>query len=1061
MRLFLNKTGLVLILTGFLSIMPSIASAEWEYVTHGGYDAAVNAWKRVALIFSDSGYKGLFISVIVLGALAIFVSTYIRIATGARAGALSWATPVLAGMAMYVAFIAPRDSLVIYDEALNRGPYRVSGIPIILTTSAGLLNKIERGFIDIISTSSDPASDYRINAGGTGWSLLDSVSVTSVVSPNEFSTFNRFVQDCVFPELLRDGTILDINKIASGEQQYDIIISESANPALYTVVYNTNASGDSVTCYDAAQRVTGIINRAQTNQNALKAICASKGYDVNNVASLNTCKNLIESSLQYTFPNLTSPTGGYGLFVAQKVMADAFQQVMVSKSPSVAISTLATYQTQSQLIGLGVHANSWIPVIKESLTAVAIGISPLILLFAATPLVGRAISLVLGMFVWLTMWAVIDAVIHSFGVDLAQQASQAIRVVSPDMGLASMYMFPGYSAKIAAVFGALRWSGLMLASVITGMLIRFGGTALAMLAGSIASTPQSSGAAYGSAVAKNAGGVLQSEILPTQTWANAAIVAGGVGNLMKGLQEVGAGDMAGRARAGAASGAAKIAQSVANSLSHSWGSGIGYGSMQTAFEIGKTQTQMAIGNVRGKKLLAEAFSFGDNMEGFQMWEASGSIIDKKMAQRLQALGFFGIEEGMKATGYGVDQYGNIKYLTAETQDGKRQVLYKDGMLTERKAFSGKIDGRDFTGVLTTIATSDGKSITYGEGEYNGRRGIFMIGTKGEMIAIDAHSGVNIKDYNQWNENKVLGGEDALSIAKELRKAGYANIAEGIEKEVAQGREVLFNIVRDPETGAIASISAGTGGEFRSSDFRTDKKGWENITKALTIVDTGTRIDNTSFEKSGFFREIHEGNTTIYKGTRYVTGDELPHVIIENEFGYFDKTYGGRMWNDPRFGRQLTVRSAENLGIFGKFEQLTRDQASIGYALKASASLSRLLKLAGVDVEGYLKGERSAIETIDANTLAIGLQRRYEQIMGQSGLTQAQKSKLFVNELHNLYKELESVGSQSTAQQLMHGVENPLKNNMGEKEGLQGLEKIMNKDVRWTGGKPQTPIFYKE
>ncbi len=90
--------------------------------------------------------------------------------------------------------------------------------------------------------------------------------------------------------------------------------------------------------------------------------------------------------------------------------------------------------------------------------------------------------------------------------------------------------------------------------------------------------------------------------------------------------------------------------------------------MQTAFEIGKTQTQMAIGDVRGEKLLAKAFGFGDNMEGFQMWRASGSIIDKKMAQRLQALGFFGIEEGMKVTGRGVDQYGNIKYLTAETQD---------------------------------------------------------------------------------------------------------------------------------------------------------------------------------------------------------------------------------------------------------------------------------------------------------------------------------------------------------------------------------------------------------
>lgn len=568
MKAFLS----VLILLSLL--LPAICYAEWEYITHGGYDAAVGAWTRTALIFSDSNYKGLFISAIVLGAIAIFVATYVRAATGAKAGGLSWATPVLAGMAIYVAFIAPKDKLIIYDELLNRGPQEVGGIPLILATSAGILNKIEKGFTDIISTSTDPASDYRMNAGGTGWSLLDAVTPASVLPPNPYSTVQRFIKDCVYPELIRDGTVLDINKIARGEQKYDVVITESANPALYTVVYTDNGAGTTKTCYDAAPDVALILGNPTYGDLALKTICASKGFNTSG-PSLNVCKNLIDSILTTTFPGSTGGNISFGVFLAQKVLADAFMQVAEQSSPSVAITTLATSQTQSQFIGLGLHANTWIPVLKESLTAVAISITPLLLLFAATPLASRALSLVFGMFVWLTMWGIIDAVIHAFGVDLAKQASQTIQAVSGDMGFTAMLMWPSYTAKVAATFGALRWSGLMLASVISGMLVKFGSTALAMLAGSISSMPQSSGAAYGGTGLRNMGGVVNSEIMPTQTWANASIVAGGVNNLTRGLVQKQAGEMAGGARAGLSLGMSKFALATETSESMRVGGAIG------------------------------------------------------------------------------------------------------------------------------------------------------------------------------------------------------------------------------------------------------------------------------------------------------------------------------------------------------------------------------------------------------------------------------------------------------------------------------------------------------
>ncbi|MDI1473034.1 conjugal transfer protein TraG N-terminal domain-containing protein, partial [Thermodesulfovibrio sp. 1176] len=552
----------------FLIFSPSMTEAgTWEYITHNGYDAAVKAWTRVGLIFSDNNYKGLFISVIVLGALGIFIATYIRTVTGAKNNGVSWAVPVLAGMAIYTAFILPKEKLIIYDEALNRGPREVSGIPLIIATSAGILNKIEKGFIDIISTSSDPASDYRLNAGGTGWQLIDPPLFRANLPMNVQDTIGEYIRNCVYMELLREGTTLTIDKIANGEVQFNEIIEQSKNPWWYTKEYISKSTGNPATCEQVGTLIINTINQHITDNDGalnagLKATCASRGFDVTNAASFNACKSLMLSSVQSAFPNQSDLSNIF----KQMILAEIMRYVVASDSPGVAMTLMATSQTTSQFIGLGVHANSWIPVLKESLTAVAISITPMILLFAATPLAGRALSLCLGMFVWLAMWGIIDAVIHAFGVDLAQQASSAIKTGSGELGIASMFAWPGYTAKIAATFGALRWSGLMLASVISGMLVKFGGTALAMLAGSVSAMPQSSGAAYGSSLLKNAGGVLQSEILPTQTWSNAAAAMGGSRALMSGLAEKGAGELRGQARFGIAAGADRIESATFGNL---------------------------------------------------------------------------------------------------------------------------------------------------------------------------------------------------------------------------------------------------------------------------------------------------------------------------------------------------------------------------------------------------------------------------------------------------------------------------------------------------------------
>ena len=72
-------------------------------------------------------------------------------------------------------------------------------------------------------------------------------------------------------------------------------------------------------------------------------------------------------------------------------------------------------------------SNEWIPVIRAILTAIAIGVIPFLVLFLPTPIVGKAASVLLGFFVFLSTWGVTDAVIHGAAMDYAARGFEEVR----------------------------------------------------------------------------------------------------------------------------------------------------------------------------------------------------------------------------------------------------------------------------------------------------------------------------------------------------------------------------------------------------------------------------------------------------------------------------------------------------------------------------------------------------------------------------------------------------------------------------------------------------------
>jgi len=485
---FLNRhltfTAVMVII---LSPAPAFA-LDADFYTWGGFDAVVSGLQRLALIFSDGGYRGLFFSVIVMAIMFGGFAIVARAASGARANPVSWLVPILTGVVIYLGLVVPTGTIHLYDNQTNK--YQaIGGIPDGIVAVAGILNLVERGMVEIVSTTGDPRS-YTDQAGGSGFlGLFQAASKVLTTDDTLMDTsVNKYIQDCVTFELTRPGTTLTVDELRRTTGDFRTSLAKANSPAIYTVYYDLTASqGQTMTCQQSWVNINAYLGSPAHLEENLKGICAQIGYDTSAAASYQKCK----TSLQATFSDLGVSGVTTDDFVRQAYLSQRLHDVFRSGDTAA----VANYKFLMNASGAMKAANEWLPIMKGVLTAVALGLVPFLALFIPTPLLGKSISVMLGFFIWLTAWGVTDALLHQFLMDYGTRAMEGVRLHSGGSGLGmdAFYFMPNETIKILGMFGTVRMAGLMLATVITGMLVRFGGHALATMGSSLMGQVQNAG----------------------------------------------------------------------------------------------------------------------------------------------------------------------------------------------------------------------------------------------------------------------------------------------------------------------------------------------------------------------------------------------------------------------------------------------------------------------------------------------------------------------------------------------------------------------------------------
>ena len=485
---------------------------DLDYYTYNGFDATVAAFERIALIFGSTDYLNLAFVFVVLG---IFAGAFVFagksfLQAGSQGNPLSWFFVVMLGVAVFRALVIPTGTVHVYDPVRNA--YQgVGNVPDLVILVAGGTNKIERAVVELLDASAP--HPYQDTAGGISFQLLLSAMTDysgGIDDQYLVKSLKQYYSDCSQMALIQASYDFDLNQLRSGTDDFMDLLPKLKSPADYTVVYDATPAGKggtTVTCEEAWDSYLQPAFADNTLYAAMmRSVCAKSGFDPGNAAQLARCQGLLGEINADVFDFVATPEH----FLRQSAMANAIASAIQDDNPDLGLRALSNRAVMVEGIGVAQSANEWLPTIRSVVLAIVLGVFPLLVIFMITPLFPRAVAAIVGLFAWITLWGIADALVHHQAMDQALAAM--LEVQRHNMGLTAMLQSPEASMQALAIFGKARGMGITIASLLSVMIFRLSAAGLAGVTASWQARVDSAGAqaATRTQTPEGTGGTLES-----------------------------------------------------------------------------------------------------------------------------------------------------------------------------------------------------------------------------------------------------------------------------------------------------------------------------------------------------------------------------------------------------------------------------------------------------------------------------------------------------------------------------------------------------------------------
>src|SRR3989339_648682 len=475
---------------GLLLTAGTAQALTLEYYAYNSYGPLESVLTMTALIFSDQSFYKL---AGIIGGLGLFISLMHAALLGIWTGNFSMvgAYKALTGTALFVAFTASTGSIIVNDRVLNK-TREFSGIPDIVVGFLGATNLVERAIIEIIDTTIiDPNLQYRNGAGGIGFDLLNNAISGSNSAPSTLTqlTLDKYVSECLMFEVSRPGATISPDDVVKNDDWIPVL-NEAANPAVYTVVYSqANKEGLSATCAEAWPGIKADLQNPNTYEDIRKNACKKAGINANDAAEYQKCKSIMESHIQMvgqranTMPSID--------FLRQAHMANTVNGYLMQGGDAAAMA-MANRNLMTSGLSTMLVANEYMPIIRGVITAMSIAMIPMVFLLFPTSVVGKAVQLLLGFFVFLMFWSILDALTHA--VIMNHAINYFSEIAANNTGYAAIINMPSASGKALGAFAVVRTISVSFATMFAGIVGLSSGSVMAGMIGQM-QAPVSQGAA--------------------------------------------------------------------------------------------------------------------------------------------------------------------------------------------------------------------------------------------------------------------------------------------------------------------------------------------------------------------------------------------------------------------------------------------------------------------------------------------------------------------------------------------------------------------------------------
>jgi hypothetical protein len=463
----------------FASVLPATAGAvEMDYYTWNSFEETVAAFQRVALVMRDPGFT-VFVLVFAVGGILIggllVASKGLR---GQQVNPIGFLIPAIIGVALFRGLIWPTGTLYIYDPVRN-DTAAVGDVPDAVILMAGILNKIERGVREIVETAAaDPAAE---RAGALRYSLvLNALNARGTNLSLERNLVNYYL-DCGLPSMSLGFNGASQREAERATEDLYTSFARFAHPSLATYAYT--GAGDATATMTCQTLWTDVLNPVLGGSAGLAEVrdmvCARTGFDMAVPAQEARCnEELRDVSALFGVTTATD----WLPFIRSSQIAVGMTNALRSGDISVQQGAMIDRQVMSEGMGVAEALDRWVPKLKGFMTAAALGMLPLCLLFVVTPMVGKALQLATGLFVWLTLWGICDAIAVTMAADAAVEAFD--QVSRYGFSHTAFLLSPENAVAALGVFGKARSMALMMATVLAYGLLHFGGYAFTSMASS-------------------------------------------------------------------------------------------------------------------------------------------------------------------------------------------------------------------------------------------------------------------------------------------------------------------------------------------------------------------------------------------------------------------------------------------------------------------------------------------------------------------------------------------------------------------------------------------------